>query len=315
MRRSWQHLVCALVLMGAIPGVTAQQAPSPADLPARYRGGDIDEALQSQDWPRSEALLVAAIEGAPRERALLEVLGDVFLVQRKPLNAAIAFKKAEALAPLDDRARFALVLAYISLNRGDWARPELERLARSNPSNPTYEYWLGRLDYDGGDYASAIRRLEGVVARDPGFVRAYDNLGLCYEAQNEPERALAHYRKAVELNRAASAPSPWPPLNLGALLRQRGEMAAAETLLREAVSHDDSLAQAHHELGLVLEQADRNDEALSALTRAATLDPDYPAPHYALSRIHRRLGRPAESSQAMTTFEQLQEKRRSAAGQ
>jgi tetratricopeptide (TPR) repeat protein len=314
MKRSWLAIACVFVLLGAAPGVMAQQPPSPAELPAEHRGGPIDRALGSQDWPLAESLLVAAIERQPDERELLEVLGGVFLIQRKPLNAAIAFKKAEVLAPLDDRTRFALVLAYIALNRGDWARPELEKLVASDPSNPTYEYWLGRLDYDEGQYASAIRRFEVVVARDASFVRAYDNLGLCHEALNDPERALPYYRKAVELNRAAASASPWPPLNLGTLLRQRGELAEAEALLREAISYGDDTAQAHYQLGMVLEQGNRAEDALAALSRAAERDPEYAAPHYALARIYRRLGRVDESQQAMAVFQRLHEAQREAKG-
>lgn len=303
-------LACVFVLAGVIPVVRAQPPPTPVGLPAKYRGGDIDRALKSQDWPRAEALLMTAVEHRPEERELLEVLGSVFLVQRKPLNAAIAFKKAEALGPLDDRARFALVLSYISLKRGDWARPELEKLVASDPSNPAYEYWLGRLDYDAGQYASAIRRFETVVARDPSYVRAHDSLGLCYEALNDPERALVHYRIAVMRNRAAPSPSPWPPLNLGTLLRQRGALAEAEAMLREAVSYDDGTAQAHYQLGMVLEQTDRPEKALAALTRAAERDPEYAAPHYALARIYRRLGRADRSNQAMAVFERLHQNER-----
>ena len=113
---------------------------------------------------------------------LLKLLGRVFLIDRKPLNAAVALKKAEAIEPLDPGSRFTLVLAYVSLKRGDWARPELERLAAGDPGNITYQYWLGRLDYDAGQYAAAIRRYERVIAKDPSFLRAYDNLGLGSEA-------------------------------------------------------------------------------------------------------------------------------------
>jgi len=49
------------------------------------------------------------------------------------LNAAIALKKAETFGPLDANTRMQLVLAYISMGRGDWARPELERLAAADP--------------------------------------------------------------------------------------------------------------------------------------------------------------------------------------
>jgi tetratricopeptide (TPR) repeat protein len=311
-QRAWLTAACFFVLLFVPPPIAAQQPPSPAELPAEYRGGEIDRALKAQDWSRAETLLVEAAERRPQQRELLQVLGSVFLILRKPLNAAIAFKKAEALGALDDRSRFALVLSYIALNRGDWARPELERLVRADASNPAYQYWLGRLDYDASQYASAIRRFEAVIARDPSFVRAYDNLGLCYEALNEPERALGHYRKAVTLNRAAESPSSWPPLNLGTLLRQRGAVEEAEAVLREAVRYDDGMAEAHYQLGMALEQAGRDADAAAALERAAQRNSEYAPTHYALARIYRRTGRADEAKRAMAVFERLHRKDREA---
>lgn len=303
--------VLAAASMLALAGlaVTAQQPlpPSAADLPPAHRGGAIERALAARAWDRAEQLLVAAAEGSPASPELLEVLGSVFLIEQKPLNAAIAFKKADALRPLDDRRRFALVLAYISLERGDWARPELERLAASDPANPLYPYWLGRLDYDAGQHREAIRRFEQVLAREPDSVRAHDNLGLAFEALNLQDEARRHYRRAVELNRRASVKSPWPPLNLGIMLRNDGQLRDAEGLLREAAGYDDGLAQAHYQLGVVLEQDGRLEEALAALTRAAARNPDYAEPQYALARVYRRLGRPADAETALSAFRRLHE--------
>lgn len=298
----WALLSCVLVFATQ---AAAQQPPVAADLPASYRGGDIDHALSAHAWDRAEKALATAIERAPASPALLEILGRVFLIDRKPLNAAIAFKKAEAIRPIDDRTRFALVLAYVSLNHGDWARPELDRLAAADPANPTYQYWLGRLDYDAGQYGSAIDRFERAVARDPGFVRAYDNLGLCYEALNQSDQALAHYRKAVALNRQAAPKSPWPPLNLAILLRNLGSARDAEALLREAAGYEDGLPQVHYQLGVLLEQEGRLDEAVAELTRATSRDAAYAEPHYALARVYRRLGRAADASAALAAFEKL----------
>jgi tetratricopeptide (TPR) repeat protein len=301
-------LIAFLVAASARPGLLYAQLSPPADLPVAYRGGEIDRAIATQDWTRAEELLAAEVERQPKEApALLRVLAGVFLADRKPLNAAVAIKKAETLGPLDDRTRFALVLAYVSLKRGDWARPELERLVQSDPSSATYEYWLGRLDYDAGQYGSAVQRFERVIARDASFVRAYDNLGLSYEALNEPDKALAAYAKAVELNRRAGARTAWPPLNMGTLLRQRGELTEAESLLREAVRVDGSLAQAHYQLGVLLEQMQRYEEAVSELTRAAAADVQYAEPHYALARIYRRLGRTSDAKEALAAFARLHE--------
>jgi tetratricopeptide (TPR) repeat protein len=301
MRRGTVVLAVALV---AAPAV-AQQPPATPELPAAYKGGPIDAAIARHDWAEAEQLLVAAIEAAPESPGLLQVLGSVFLIERKPLNAAIALKKAEAMTPLDEGARYTLALAYLSLHHNDWARPELERLHTSHPSNPTYEYWLGRTDYDAGQYASAVTRFEHVVTLDPQFVRGYDNLGLAYEALNQPDQALAAYRKAVAINRTAATRSAWPALNLGIMLKNRGDLGEAEALLREAALDDPSMAQAHYQLGTLLEQQDHLDEAVAELKRAATCDPAYAEPYYALARIYRRRGQAADAADALAAFERL----------
>jgi tetratricopeptide (TPR) repeat protein len=305
-----------LLLWLALPVLAAaQQAPAPPDLPAPYHGTPIDKALKAREWPRAEELLLEAIERQPGSPGLLSVLGSVFLIEKKPLNAAIAIKKAEALAPIDDRTRFTLVLAYIAMNHGDWARPELEKLVASDSANPAYDYWLGRLDYDSGLYASAVKRFQKVIEAEPGAVRAYDNLGLCYEALNQPEDALPPYRKAVELNRTAPAKSAWPPLNLGILLRNRGELKEAESLLREAVRYEDHLAQPYYQLGVLFEQLNRPDDAVTELTRATERDANYAESYYALARIYRKLGRKQEADAALATFQRLHDAKRTTPGQ
>jgi tetratricopeptide (TPR) repeat protein len=245
---------------------------------------------------------------------LLTQIASVFMTDRKPLNAAIALKKAEALAPLDSMERLQLALAYIAMKRGDWARPELERLASAEPADVTPTYWLARLDYDAGQYALAIRRFKEVVAREPAFARAHDNLGLCYEALNEPDRAATHYREAVRLNRDdMKRASPWPALNLGILLRTRGELGEAESLFREALTIDRRFAPAHYQLAVVLEERGLLDEAVKALRQATSSDPAYPEAYYALSRICRRQGRTAEADAALATFKRLHDARRESA--
>ncbi len=288
-------------------------APPPAAALRRAGSGlaEIDEAVAARDYERAERLLAEAIGRQPKSRELLLQIAGVFMMDRKPLNAAIALKKAEALGPLDNQARLQLALAYIAMRRGDWARPELERLVRAEPAEVTYDYWLARLDYDAGQYADAIRRLQAVIARTPAFARAHDNLGLCYEALNQPDDAIPHYREAVRLNRMDGATaSPWPALNLGILLRTRAELTEPEMLFREALRADSAFAPAHYQLGALLEQRDELEDAIEALRKAAAADAAYAEPHYALARIYRRLGRTADADEAMTTFTRLRAARR-----
>jgi tetratricopeptide (TPR) repeat protein len=279
---------------------------APAPLASTNRP-DIDAAIRVKDWERAERLLAEEIERQPagQSRELLILIARVFVLDGKPLNTAVALKKADAISPLDRDLRFTLALAYVRLGHADWARPELEKLVQSDPGAAEYRYWLGRLDYDAGQYASAIARFNEALARDATFMRAQDNLGLCYEALNDADQAIVHYREAIRLNRQAQTKSPWPATNLGILLVQRGALEEAGALFREAIGYDSSFANAHYQLGKLLEQQGQNDQAVDTLKRAAALDPAYPEPHYVLARIYRRLGQTAQADEALATFVRL----------
>jgi tetratricopeptide (TPR) repeat protein len=289
---------------GAPPAAPAPVSPT-TDEP---RGDAITTALQALDWPRAEALLLEAIEAHPGSPDLLRTLGGVFFMENRPLNAAVAFKKAEALAPLDDRSRFTLAMAYVALGRRDWARPELETLVKADAGNPLYPYWIARLDYDDGQYEPAVASLGRSLALDPGFVKAHDNLGLCYEALGRFDEALHSYEEAVRLNREDASPSPWPPLNMGLLLLRLNRVEEAEARLRESATVDPRFARARYHLGLALEKLERFGEAVPELEEAARLDPAYPEPQYALARVYRRAGEREKSARALRRFQELRKK-------
>lgn len=292
-----------------VPSADPGLASSPIDDP---RGAAIAAALQASDWPRAEALLLEAIEARPGSPELLRRLGGVFFMENRPLNAAVAFKKAEALAPLDDRSRFTLAMAYVALGRRDWARPELDTLVKADSGNPLYPYWIARLDYDDGQYEPAVQGLRRATLLDPRFVKAHDNLGLCYEALGRFDEALRSFKNAVRLNREEASPSPWPPLNMGLLLLRQNRVDEAEGRLRESAGIDPGFSQARYHLGLVLEKQGRLDEAVPELEEAARLDPAYPEPHYALARVYRRAGDREKSERALARFQQLREQKEKA---
>lgn len=296
----------------ARPDTLPELAPDTvASLPGlgRDRARSLAAALRAGAYDRAEILLVEAAQREPVPIELLRLLGSVSFLGGNYLNAAIALKKAEARAPLDERSRFTLAMSYVLLGRRDWARPELRKLAEEAPRSALYPYWTARLDYDTGQYAEAVKALRNAVALDPRFVKAHDNLGLCYEALGRFEEALASYEAAVRLNREAAAPSPWPPHNLGLLLTRLDRTLEAEALFREALGHDAGFAPARYQLGVTLEKTGRLADAVTALQEAARLDPKYPEPHYALARLFRRQGKAAEADRALTVFQQLKKEK------
>ena len=269
---------------------------------AAGRRASIAHALATGAYDQAQALLLEEAKLNPGSPELLRLLGGVRFMHHEYLGAAIAFKKAEALAPLDERSRFTLAMSYVVLGHRDWARPELQKLVQSAPRNALYRYWTARLDYDDNLYAAAIDGLRQAVALDPRMVKGHDNLGLSYEALGQYDEAIRSYQEAVRLNREASPGSPWPPLNLGVLLARLDRRDEAEPLFRESVRIDPRFPQGHYQLGTALEKKGRADEAVNELEEAARLDASYAEPHYALARLYRRRGDAEKADRALERF-------------
>jgi tetratricopeptide (TPR) repeat protein len=276
--------------------------------PARRNA--LQEAIKTRDYARAETILAQEIEKNPKTPQLLTLLGSVFFLDGKYLNTAIAMNKAEAITPLDDPNRFTLALSYIILNHRDWARPELEKLARSDPKNALYPYWLGRIEYDAMQFTAAISHLQKTLELNPNFMKGYDNLALCYEAVGKYDEAIQTYKEAIRLNRQKPVLSPWPPLNLATLLVKIGRLEEAETFLQESLRYDPRFPKAHYQMGLLLEKQSKDNEAIRELNEAAALDPTYPEPHYVLGKIYRRTGDPVKAKAAWATFQKLKKEKK-----
>jgi tetratricopeptide (TPR) repeat protein len=269
---------------------------------------ELEDAFRRQDYKRAESILVDEAEKDPksiRTARLLVMAGGVFFLDGEFQNSVIAWKKAEAIAPLDDPTRFTLAMAYIKLNHRNWARPELGKLATAHPQDPLYLYWLARLDFDAQNYSAAIIRLRSVLELDPKMMRAYDTLGLCYDYLGQYHEATKSYDHAAELNRLQSKPSPWPLVDRAISLISLGRLVEAENDLREALTYDSRLPQAQYQLGRVLEMQGSYEAAVQSLNQAIALNPSFAEPHYLLGRIYHRLGEEQLSKKEIAQFQDL----------
>jgi tetratricopeptide (TPR) repeat protein len=319
----------AFALLVLVAPAAAQEPPEPQDprqlgvfdgeLPTTGIGGErgagIGEALRTGAYDRAETLLLEAAEAQPKNAAILRLLGGVFFVRGRPLNAAVALKKAEKLAPLDDRSRFTLVMSYVALGHRDWARPELARLIEADPRSALYAYWSARLDYDDQQFATAAKGFLHAIELDPRSMKAWDNLGLDYDALGRFDEAVHAFEEAIRLNDEQKTKSPWPSLNLGLLLTRLDRLDEAEARFRGSLACDPAFSLAHYHLGLVLEKKGRLREAVAELEEAARLDPASAEAQYALARLYRRGGDKEKADRALQRFEQIKKERDEKRGQ
>lgn len=115
--------------------------------------------------------------------------------------------------------------------------------------------------------------------------QAWFEEGESQEEQN-PSFAEQAYRAALQ----ADPSFPDAYLNLGALLCESGRCEEAAHLYERALANGVNEALLHFNRAVALEDLNRPDEAAASYERALTLDPELADAHFNLAHLHERLG-------------------------
>src|SRR5262245_16971721 len=123
----------------------------------------------------------------------------------------------------------------------------------------------------------------------------------CELEPGSPGEAMAAYRKALELDPAHASAH----VNLGRLLHEAGDPAAAEPHYEAALAARPDDGTAAFNLGVALEDQNKLPEARLAYLKATRLDPGSADAHYNAARLAEKLGRSAEALQHLQTYRKL----------
>jgi tetratricopeptide (TPR) repeat protein len=121
----------------------------------------------------------------------------------------------------------------------------------------------------------------------------------------DPDRSLAAYRKAVELdpNHADAQ------INLGCMLQTRGEIAEAEQHYRAAAAARPDEGTALFNLGTLLEDQGRWQDAAISYSDAIAHDARCADAYFNLARLCERAGREKDALRLLKSYRQLQRQR------
>ncbi len=117
------------------------------------------------------------------------------------------------------------------------------------------------------------------------------NLGNLFRTRGDAERAIAEYRKAIEIDPTFVAAYA----NLADLYRARGAETQADAVLRDGLARNPRAAVLHHTLGLSLVRQKRTADSLSALREATQLAPDDARFAYVYAVALNSAGRPQDA--------------------
>jgi Flp pilus assembly protein TadD len=127
----------------------------------------------------------------------------------------------------------------------------------------------------------AIDRLTRAGAIEPTSAEVHRLLGRAYHVQGKTVAAVEAYRHAIDLDER----DVWSMNNLGLLLLEQQRADEALPLLLDAVALRQDVPAFHNNLGMALEHAGRVDAAAEAYRDALIADPTYDRAKQNLARV------------------------------
>lgn len=330
-------LRCALVLLLLIPfrcaaqmdteyarGVTAFRSgdyTAAADLFAKAEAiapGTTDALIYQakslvhlQNFGAAESLLLRYATLHPDSQEALYLLGFVLHRENRPKESLEIYTKAAALKPPTGDDLKIVGLDYVLLNDYADAIKWLEKAVELDPENKDAWYYLGRAYYSRTSLSESRKAFQTVLGLDPRDARAENNLGLILESEAKPDEALDAYRKASAWQDGTPHQSEQPYLNLGSLLLELDRADEAVSPLERAVELGTSNASCHLKLGTAYLRTNRLPEAQRELEKAERLESENAAIHYQLARIYKQMH---QMDKARFEFQRTEELQSRAAG-
>lgn len=133
-------------------------------------------------------------------------LADLYYRNRKLADAIGLLENAATLIPDNIVLLHYLSRIYIEDIRYDLAFDILNKILEISPENIDAYWDLGNLCYETGDYASAAAAFEHVLEKRDDNALFFYRTGLAYEANDDIDKALSNYLKAIAADRFMAQP-------------------------------------------------------------------------------------------------------------
>ena len=189
-------------------------------------------AALGRDGKFDEARRIAATlqKDAPKSPAGLVLEGDIAMAERKPGEAAAAYRKALAI---QNAPPIAIKLHGALAAGGNAAEADafLQGQLKARPDDLGLRMYAGEQDVVRQRWAAAVAHYDVVIARQPTNALALNNAAWALHELGDPKA-----REYAERALAAAPKSPAGMDTLGVILSRAGEHKRAVELLREATA-------------------------------------------------------------------------------
>jgi superkiller protein 3 len=253
-------MFAAVLLLAALA-----QGQEPLEQLASQARGD----LQAGRFVAAREKLRQAVKLAPANPALWSYLG-MAEAQLGDLDSAIVdFQKTVELAPDDAESFFNLGLLYGRKNRTEKAVAAYQRGLKLDPENAAGLQNYALLLMAQKRFSEAATPLEKLRGKQEANLPLRFTLIDCYAKAGMLPELERELRSVLELPKMSVSDL----LRLARMLIQDGRRENSEVVLQQAVTTAPDSAEAHYDLGLLMLDKSRYEEAARELGRAAQIDP------------------------------------------
>jgi len=248
-----------------------------------YQEGRVDDAITE---------LKQAIDLEPEHIKSHSTLAAIYEAQERFEEAIFAYRKVLQIDVDDARANLRLGVILMRQGRYDEALTPLRMAWSNDQKNSRAANALACALDETGDYNTAQIMYEEALKLDPGLSDARFNLGILHFNQKKYEAAITNfvtYMVKVGDNSRAHR-------NIGRSLEQLGQLDGALNSLNKARNLDPSNPDILFDLGLVYDQKEDRDTAISMYRQALALNPAYLEARYNLAELLMRDGQLYEAT-------------------
>jgi tetratricopeptide (TPR) repeat protein len=212
-----------------------------------------------------------ALKKRPKDPKVLISLASTYSQQ---MDFEESFKLINKALRIDKRYRDAYVLKgsnYLFLNKPDLAKSSYETAVQQDPKFFEAYLMLGSL-YQSENNEICLEYYRTAVSLQPKNPDVLFSLAYAYQLFNQPAKALALYRKMIQLDTAY-----YQALNQIGVIKQYNykEIDSAIYYYKSALQTEPRFVQAWHNLGMCYEERGDVSQALQSYGKALKYDPNF----------------------------------------
>ena len=183
------------------------------------------------------------------------------------------------------------ILNLFNSNKFIDAKKEIDKQTINFPNSPILFNMLGAVFSAQNESDKAIENYKKAIKLNPNYAQAYNNLGTVLNKLYKTNEAIDSYKKALSLKvDFAEAYN-----NLGNAIRDLNRPKDALWYFEKAIKIKSNYVEAYNNLGATYEELGNIKEALINFQKAVKIEPNYVEAHNSLGMVLSDLGRFDES--------------------